>query len=226
MNHQLEAVEVVSWNPRSAPNASYTDVLTILNNCPEHDQGVLFAYLSDIQPDPHYGIQVVYDGQEGTKAAYIAALVACGTKNKREDVGTAGHKIVHNEVKDIANPEGTIEQPVGDYTLVGYCSSDGLRAFSLDPPRGKPFQFALVLFSKADKDEGLQIHKLEYVDAHRVEDAVKCMQRLRKLSKSIHTVCTEKRSHSIDLEHEGKSPNSTKKAKTLQAVPSDESLPG
>ena len=53
VNHQLESVEVASWNPLSAPNASYTDVLTILNNCPEHDQGVLFAYLSDSQPDPH-----------------------------------------------------------------------------------------------------------------------------------------------------------------------------
>ena len=106
VNHQLESVEVASWNPLSAPNASYTDVLTILNNCPEHDQGLLFAYLSDIRPDPHYGIQVVYDGQEGSKAAYIAALVACGSKNKREDVGTAGHKIVHTEVKDIANPDG------------------------------------------------------------------------------------------------------------------------
>ena len=35
-----------------APNAAYNDVLSILNNCPEHDQGTLFAFLADIHPDP------------------------------------------------------------------------------------------------------------------------------------------------------------------------------
>ena len=52
VNHTVETVEPVSWATSSAPNAAYNDVLGILNNCPEHDQGILFAFLADIQPDP------------------------------------------------------------------------------------------------------------------------------------------------------------------------------
>ena len=52
VNHTLESVEPVSWAALSAPNAAYTDVLAILNNCPEHDEGILFAFLAVIQPDP------------------------------------------------------------------------------------------------------------------------------------------------------------------------------
>ena len=34
VNHNLEAVEAVSWAPKSAPNAAFTNVLSILNNYP------------------------------------------------------------------------------------------------------------------------------------------------------------------------------------------------
>ena len=225
VNHTLETVEPVSWAALSAPNAAYTDVLGILNNCPEHDEGILFAFLADIQPDPYYGMRVVYDGQEGPKGLYLAALVACNSKFKTDIVGDDGYKVVTSDVKDVANPEGSVDNPIGSHTLVGYCSMDCLPGFRLDPPRGKNFRVAFVLFTKADEKEGLHIHKLEYVEPEQVKEAVLCMQKLRRLSKRVHTLSTEKRSHSVALEHEGMSPCTTKKARTLQAVPTEASLP-
>ena len=82
VNHTVETLQPVSWAKGSAHNAAYSDVLAMLNNCPEHDQGILFAFLADIQPDPYYGTRVVYDGQEGPKCLYIAAAVACNSKSK------------------------------------------------------------------------------------------------------------------------------------------------
>ena len=133
--------------------------------------------------------------------------------------------MVTSDVKGIAPPEGVVVNPVGSHTLVGYCSMDSLPGFRLDPPRGKVFRVAFVLFRKADEKEGLHIHKLEYVEPEQVKEAVLCMQKLRKLSKRVHTVSTDKRSHSVALGHEGRSPCDTKKARTLQAAPTEASLP-
>ena len=36
---------------------------------------MLFAFLADIQPDPYYGMRLIYDGQEGSRCLYVAALV-------------------------------------------------------------------------------------------------------------------------------------------------------
>ena len=102
---------------------------------------------------------------------------------------------------------------------------DSLPGFRLDPPRGKNVRVAFVLITKADEKEGLHIHKLEYIEPEQVKEAVVRTQKLRKLSKGVHTVSTEKRSHSVALEHEGMSPCTTKKARTLQAVPTEASLP-
>ena len=226
VNHTVESVEPVSWATGSAPNAAYSDVLAILNNCPEHDQGIAFAFLNDIQPDPYYGMRVVYDGQDGPKGLYVGALIASYGKSKTDRLGEDGYMVTTADVKDIANPAGTLEDPIGSHTLVGYCSMEKLPGFRLDPPRGKNCRVAFVLFTKADETEGLHIHKLEYVEPSQVNDAIQCMRKLRALSKKVHTKSTEKRSHSVALEHEGLSPMSTKKARTLQSTPTDSSLPG
>ena len=120
---------------------------------------------------------------------------------------------------------GTAETPVGSYTRVGYCSTEGVTGFRLYQPRGKAFRFAVVLLTKADETECFHIHKLDYFEPEQVRDVVLCMQKLRKLSTGIHTVSKEKRSHSVALEHEGMSPCTTKKVRTLQVVPSGGSLP-
>ena len=51
------------------------------------------------------------------------------------------------------------------------------------------------------------------------------LQNLRRLSKGVHTVSTAQSPHSVPLVHEGVSPCVTKKARTLQVVPTEASLP-
>ena len=219
VNHTLEEVGPVSWNPSSAPNAAYTDVLAILNNCPPNDEGIVFAYLADVQPDPFCGMHISFDDAPGPKGIYAAVLVACNTKSKTLPIGDNGYKVVTASAKDIANPAGNPSAPVGDHTLVGYCNMDGLPGFRLDPPRGKQFRVALVLITKAD-EEGFHIHKLEYIEQDQVNHAITCMQRLRRLNKQIHPAGKEKRSHNLTLTATG-----IKKARTLQSVPTNTSLP-
>ena len=142
---------------RSSAQAGFNQVLAILNNCPEHDQGILFAFFGGIQPDPYYGMRVVYDGQEGPRGIYVVALVACASKSQTEQVSDKGYKVITCDGKGIANHEGTAETPVGSYTLVGYRSIEGVTGFRLDKPRGKIFRFAVVLLTKADETDGFHI---------------------------------------------------------------------
>ena len=128
-------------------------------------------------------MRIVYDGQEGPRGLYVAALVASNSKSKTEQMSEHGYKVVTPAVKDIANPDGSVDKPIGNHTLVGYCSMDSLPGFRLDPPRGKNFRVAVVLFTSADENEGLHIHQLEYIEMDQVQHAVLCMQKLRRLSK-------------------------------------------
>ena len=101
---------------------------------------------------------------------------------------------------------------------------DNLPGFRLDPPRGKKFRVALALITKVD-EEGFHVHKLEYIEAEHVDQAVECMRRLRKLSKSICSNSSEKRSHAVALgAPDGPSPTKIKKARNLHKVPTDGSL--
>jgi hypothetical protein len=225
VNHILEKVEPVSWGPSSAPNAAYTSVLAILNNCPPNDEGIVFAFLEDLHPHPFSGLHISYGLSTGPTVVYAACLVASNRKSKTENIGDNGFKVVTGNVKDMANPTGnaTAKNPVGDYTLVGYCNMEELPGFRLDPPRGhQEFRVAIVLISKVD-DEGFHIHKLENIESDQVNNAILCMQRLRKMSKQIRPAESENRS--LNLTSAASDHQQTKKARTLQSVPTGGSLP-
>ena len=220
VNHNVEVVESVSWDRLSAPNAAYKDVLSILNNCPPHDEGIQFAYLEDIEPDPHYGFCIQYDGQAGARCLYAAALVASEGKSSNDRVGE-GFRVVTPAVKDAANPKAG----ASSYKTVGYCTLGNLPGFSLDPPRGKTRRCAIVLFHKKD-EEGLHVHKLEHLEPDQVENAILCVQKLRKLCRGIRPGSGQKRSHAVSLGAGECSPASMKKARTLQACATEKSLDG
>ena len=238
VNYIVEAVEPVSWELGSQPNASYNQVLGILNNCPPHAEGIGFVFLADIEPDPHYGFRIMYDDLEGMKCTYFAALIGCETKSATEQVGT-GFRVVTSKVKDIANPISNVsghadaETTAGaasqradpSYTTVGYCTLDDLPGFRLDPPRGKPMRCALVLFTKKDA-EGFHIHKLEYIEPDQVDNAIICLRKLRTLSKKVQPVplIKDKRAHAVFLEAAKRASGDTKRARTLQVAPTDEEL--
>ena len=194
-------------------------MVNLFKNCPPHDEGLLFAFLADISSDPHYGFSVAYDGQDGPRCTYAVSLVTSESKSFTENIGTS-FKVITNGVKDYANPAGA-SQP--GYTVMGFCTLDNLTGFNLDPPREKAFRCAICLFVKRD-DDGFHIHKLEHIEPDQVDNAVLCMQKLRKLCKSIKPTSTDKRSHSVSVcstEASGVS----KKAETLHVMPTDASWP-
>ena len=240
VNYIVEDVEAVSWNLGSRPNASYNQVLGILNNCPPHAEGIGFVYLADVESDPHYGFRITYDEVEGTKCIYFAALIGCETKSTTERVGT-GFRVVTSKVKDVANPTCTVsghadaEPTAGaatqradpSYITVGYCTLNDLTGFRMDPPRGKAMRCALVLFTKKD-EEGFHIHKLECIEPDQVENAIACLRKLRTLSKRVQPVALEgrkeKRAHKLFLEAAKRAPVEAKKARTLKEAPTDQEL--
>ena len=219
VNHQLEELEPVSWDPLSAPNATYTDVLAILNNCPPNEDGIVFACLADLHPDPFSGWRTSFDGSPGPKGVYAAVMIASYRKSDKTAISEDGYKVVTVGVKDMVSPAENATAPVGDHTLVGYCTLTDLASFTLDPPRGKECRVALALINKVDA-EGFHVHKTENIEPDQVPNALKCMQRLRRMSKQIHPTCEGKRSRNMSL-----TTDNVKKARKLQAVPTDVSLP-
>ena len=55
-----------------------------------------------------------------------------------------------------------------------------LTGFRLDPPRGKNFRAALVLFAKADDHDCLHNHQSDYIELVQLDNAVICMRKLRR----------------------------------------------
>ena len=153
----------------------------------------MFAYLNDIQPDPFYGFSLKYDGKQGPLCTYVAALLSSEQKSVTETVGD-GYKVITTDIKDCSHPS----PPDESQTAVGYCSLANLAGFRLDPPRGKPCRCAMALISKKD-DEGLHIHKLEYIEPDQIEQAILCLRKLRTLCKQIHPEVQEKRSHAVAM---------------------------
>ena len=222
VNHTVASVEAMQWVPTAAPNTAYREVLSVLNHCPPHEEGIAFAFLQDILSDPYYGFCLSYDGKPGPLCTYVVALLSSEQKSVTNTVGE-GFKVTTTEVKDVAHPNAHgATQPVC-HTVVGYCSLSNLAGFRLDPPRGKPARCALALFSKKD-DEGLHIHKLEYVEPDQVENAVHCVRKLRTLCKNVRPEKQEKRSHAVAMEDSWAATAGIKKARTLHSVPTEVSL--
>ena len=218
VNHTVEDVEPVSWAVTSAPNAAYNDLIKLLNMCPAHNEGIVFAYLGDIEADPHYGFKVAYDGVHSPRSAFVVSLVASTAKSTTTNVG-GGFQVTTPAVNDHANPAGA-SQP--SFTLVGFCTLDNLPGFRLDPPRGKAHRYAICLISRREEDQ-FHIHKLEYIEQDQIDNATRCFQKLRKLCKAIMPTTAEKRSHSVSVCSSSVA-DLAKRARSLHAMPTDVSM--
>ena len=218
INCTVEQVVPVSYSPTSAPNAAYEDLVKLLNACPPHNEGILFAYLSDIHADPNYGFKVTYDGAGAPRSACVLSLVASSAKSSTISVGE-GFQVTTPDVLDYANPASA---PQPSVSLVGYCTMDALPGFRIDPPRGRAHRFAMCSIIKRE-DDTFHVHKLEYIEPDQIEDAVRCFQKLRSLCKRIQPVSTEKRSRTVAACSDVTNALQ-KKARTLTAVPTDASL--
>ena len=162
-------------------------VINILNNCPRHEEGIIFAYLEDIHPDPYYGFKIVYNETEAEKSKYVVAVISSQSKSKLDMFGT-GYKVTTSAVTDCANPNGL---PSKTYDVIGYCGMEHLLDFKLDPPRGRQHRVALVLISKADQD-GFHVEKLKHVEPTDEINAITCFRKLRTLSMGVRPDPSEK----------------------------------
>ena len=240
VSHVLEAVQPVSWSKAEAPNASFETLLTVLNNLPQHDECVQFAFLKDLHPDPHYGFKIIYDGVPGPRAACAAVFVESVRQTSTAPCGD-GFKVETQGVLDAAAicssaANSGVSQPAvpaeGDptateptYTVVGYCNINGV--VKLDPPRGKKSRFAVLIVDRVDEKNGLtvQMQKAEYIESEDAQGAMDCFRRLRALSKKIAPRQNLKRGHAHSSDF-GASFSAIKKCRTLQAVPTDASMDG
>ena len=228
VRHTLEEVMPVCWKKTEAPNASFQNLLAILNNLPPHDECIQFAFLKDLREDPHYGFHIDYDGVPGNKAAYAAVLVESVTATQTTPCGD-GFKAETPDVRDVANvrflaPESEIDILKDEVTYKVVSFSGLIGIVKLDPPRGKKSRFAVLLVNEF-KDRVLEMHKAEYVEPEDAAGAVECFQRLRQLCKMIRPSASAKRSHA-ESSNFVQSPIDLKKCRTLKAVPTDGSLDG
>jgi len=151
--------------------------MNILNSCPRHEEGIIFAYLEDIRADPYYGFKVVYDTAEAEKSKYVVAIISSQRKSKLDTFGT-GYKVTTSAVTDFASPNDSNSK---SYDVLGYCALEHLLDFRLDPPRGRHHRVALVLISKTDKD-GFHVEKLDHVEPTDEPNAITYFRKMRTLS--------------------------------------------
>ena len=223
VSHVIEEVVPVSWKKTEAPNASFKSLLAILNNLPPHDECIQFAFLKDLQEDPHYGFKLVYDGVPGIKAAYAAVLVESVRATATTPCGD-GFMAKTTDLQDVAAlPSGTADSQadaLSNYTVVGYSGLNGI--IKLDPPRGKKSRFAVLVIDKVANGV-FEMQKAEYVESEDVAGAVLCFQRLRKLCIQIRPTGGSKRSHAESTAFV-ESPINLKKCRSLKEMPTDCSL--
>jgi hypothetical protein len=218
----LEDFSVVTWNKEEAPNASYESLVGVLNNLPNHEESIKFAYLKDLQEDPHYGFKVAMDGVTAPCAAYAVVLIESMQPSATTACGD-GFKITTEGIIDIAGKshgEDNDDANSTDFTVIGYGSMDEM--VRLDPPRGKKSRVAVLLIDRVE-GKTLYMQKAEYIEPSDVANAVRCFKRLRMLCKKINPIPDAKRGHMHATDFT-ENPQNMKKCKTLRAVPTDESM--
>jgi hypothetical protein len=224
VSHVLEEFASISWTKSEAPNASFTPLVAVLNNLPQHEECARFVFLKDLQEDPHYGFKIHFDGQPVIRAAYAVVLIESKSPSVTAACGD-GFKVTTENVRDIAfigigDASDVTQLAQQEYTVVGYSSIDGV--VKLDPPRGKKSRFAVLV---VDRIEGKTLHmqKAEYVEQSDAEGAIHCFSCLRALCQKILPPANMKRTHTHAADF-SESPNNMKKCKTLRSIPTDESM--
>ena len=228
VSHIIEDLQPVDWSPASAPNASYASIINILNQCPVHEEGIVFTSLQEAHPSAHYSFEVRFNGLEvaPTRARKIAALVGVKERSQQEPVGT-GYKVTTSQVIDLIGDAVHLPGSQVSFTLVGYCQLDEVLDFKLGPARGQTMAYAVVLISEVSEADGVRLMVLDKVEpidnAHRAV-AVESFTRFRRLAMGLRPVETVKRSRSL-THLLGNSPSETKMCRTLGRVPTDADLP-
>ena len=211
------------------PNAAYEDVLSMLNVLPRNEEGLAFAFLSDIEPDPQSGFRLVFDTGNIAKGAAVAVLIASSKKSKPPFPLGTGFQVCAENVCDIACPEADAKKAAA-YTVTGFCSLEDMSKFDLSPPRGHKQRFAIALISRCEETTSasqpgmktFHMDKMQILEQSDGPKAVPVFQRLRCLTMRLNPSNKEERKHTLTIDEKPNRP--LKQCKTLSAMTTDESL--
>ena len=228
-NHILQEAGPLDWNSTVAPNAAYENVLTMLNALPRNEEGLLFGFLADIEPDPYAGFRLAFANGTTSKGAAVAVLVASHKKNNKPEPLGEGFKVCAPEVSDIANPaDGTLAK----HALKGFATLNDMAKFELTPPRGQQQRFAIALITSCEQTENgsaaqpvvksFGMDKMQVLEPTEGTKAIHVFQRLRRLTMRLNPANQDQPKPTLDVDEDLSSP--LKKARTLRAMPTDVSL--
>eukprot|EP00974_Lingulodinium_polyedra_P002036 191741-Lingulodinium_polyedra.AAC.1 len=204
-----------------APNTSYNIILEILKQCPESQDAMLAAHLSEIRACPFYGMRVEYAPEAEGGASQPArncqlAVALVRTTQKSRCVSTASGFLVSTAgVRDAFGDEDS-----DTVTIHGYCSVDNLLSFKMDPP-SKAKQRVCLLLITASSPEAITVHSVTHIDEATVAEAKYFIKKMRTLGMRAEPQQSGGRKRMNEWE---KTPDSAKKCKVLDAHPSGESF--
>ena len=236
VNHVIQEAMPIDWNSKMAPNAAYENLLAVLNTLPGNEEGLLFAFLADIEPDPHTGFRVTSENGTISKGAAVAVLIASKKKNNPPEPLGAGFKVCAPDVCDVANAvaSGASQEAntVATFNVTGFCTLDDMSKFDLNPPRGHTQRFAIALITSCEQTEQtgasqpgvktFHMDKIQILEQAEGPQAIPVFQKLRRLTMRLEPPSQEERKHNLDISEEPSRP--WKKCRTLQAMPTDDSL--
>jgi hypothetical protein len=228
VNTVIQDAQLVNWSNRMEPNAAYENVLATLNDLPRNEEGLNFAFLSDIRADPHCGYRLAFSNDNIVKGAAVAVLIASSKKAKPPETFGTGYKVCAPDVCDIACPDA--EKKPGMYNVSGFCTLEDMGKFDLTPPRGHKQRFAIAFITKCEETSGasqpavktFHMDKIQILEQGDGPKAVRVFQRLRRVTMRLNPSSTEERKHTLTIDEDKQRP--LKQCKTLSAMPSDASL--
>ena len=118
------------------------------------------------------------------------------------------------------------------HALTGFATLDEMAKFELTPPRGQHERFAIALVTSCDQTDNdtagqpvvknFGMDKMQLLEPAEGNNAILVFQRLRRLTMRLNPSNQDEPKPTLDVDEDHSRP--FKKAKTLKAMPTDESL--
>ena len=132
-------------------------------------------------------------------------------------------------MSDIANPGDGAK---AKHALTGFATLSDVAKFELTPPRGQPQRFAIAFITSCGQTENdsaaqpvvksFAMDKMQLLEPAEGTKAIPVFQRLRRLTMRLNPATQDEPKPTLDVNVDNSRP--LKKARTLSAMPTDESL--
>ena len=192
----------------------------MLKQCPESQDAMLAAHLSEIRACPFYGMRVEYAPEaEGgapqpARNCHFAVALVRSTQKSRCVSTASGFLVSTPGVRDAFGKDDS-----ATVTIQSYCSIDNLLDFKLDPP-SKAKQRVCLLLITAPSPQALTVHNVTHIEEASVTEAQYFIKNMSTLGMRAEP---KKSAGDKRMKQWDKSPDSAKKCRVLDAHPSGES---